>query len=809
MRASHWIVPLLLASSTAMAQIKPKIMIIFDTSGSMMRDSSNNAYQGDGSPLCSSVGQQTRIYQLKTALFDVLQGIGAQEIDFALATYPMMVDATRTPQCLSTCMQSGIPCSGHYYVVPAQTSEIYTDYFACKISTHTPSTQTDANCSATTNPCAAWYADYKKEVLKVPFGSQPENVMLYFDQKEDTTALPAGQALTNPEVRAAWNWFTPLGKSLFYAYGYFDKEVALPTTDYRKACEKLVIAMFTDGGETCNDSSSNAFYPTKWATNLNTNPKLKVTTHTIAIDTTEGLVQAIATAGKGSYYSVAGNTTALKAAFLDIIAKSQPPSETCNNKDDDCDNLVDEDFPLKGQPCNNGKLGVCYKTGTYVCNTAGTGVVCNAPNATGTTEICNGLDDDCDGMVDEGLTNCNPICQPEICNGLDDDCDGKIDNNIPSVACGKDVGECKAGVTECVAGKLNCKGGTLPKTEICNGLDDDCDGTRDGFAEPCYSFASGCDLTTGVCKGICKLGTKLCTAVQTGSVWSGAWGACTGEVGPAKEICDGIDNNCDGVTDEQAECPGGVQCVNGACSQPCNGSEFSCPTGLICKNGWCIQDPCDVAQCSAKGWVCKAGECIDPCLNVTCPGTEVCVKGACVDTSCYSKGCPVGQRCVQGTCKTDPCAGVTCGAGAYCLDGKCLTSCETINCRADETCRVIEEGGVRKTACVKDPCLGVECKGGDVCVQGKCVSDPCSACSKGQVCADGKCVIDLCELVTCPQRQTCVLGSCLVANVESTRDLLATGGGGCACQLGDAPQTPWTLLLIMLGAMLLGLTRRD
>jgi hypothetical protein len=75
----------------------------------------------------------------------------------------------------------------------------------------------------------------------------------------------------------------------------------------------------------------------------------------------------------------------------------------CDSLDNDCDGMVDEPFPLKGTACNNGELGACRIAGTYVCNMAGTGVACNAPaSGGGTAETCNGLDDDCDGVLDDG-----------------------------------------------------------------------------------------------------------------------------------------------------------------------------------------------------------------------------------------------------------------------------------------------------------------------------------------------------------------------------------------------------------------------
>jgi len=821
---------LLALTAPARAQVKPKIMIIFDTSGSMMKDSTGTYFGGgaDGSLLCGGVGQAARIYQLKTALFEVLQGMGAQEIDFALATYPMMVDPTRTPVCANTCTFNGRPCSGHYYVTATQDSENTAGFFACKVSTHVPATMTSATCSDASNPCVAWYGQYKNEVLKVPFGQKIEDILWYFDEKEDAGPVASGP-LTNPEIRAALSWYTPLGKSLFYAHGYFDKEVALPASDYRKSCEKLVIAFFTDGGETCNVQPGDAFYPLTWAANLNSNAKLKVTTHTVGIDIDAGstaMLASIASAGKGTYYNVTGNTAALKTAFLQILAQSQPPVETCNGKDDDCDNKVDEDFPQKGQPCDNGKLGACYRAGTYVCKADGSGVVCNAPSATGTAEICNGIDDDCNGLVDDGLSGCTPpVCSPEVCNGKDDDCNNKVDDGLSDIPCGKDIGECKAGKTKCVGGVLSCDGGSLPTKEKCNGLDDDCDGVRDGFSEVCYEdskgtpFAGGCVLTVTAtcptppcCTGICRLGTKLCTAVQNGSTWSGVPGSCQSAVGPATEICDGLDNDCNGTVDDKAECPGGGQCIEGQCSQQCMGNEFVCPKGQLCKNGWCLLDPCDAAACEKQGWVCKGGDCIDPCKNVTCKTTELCVRGACVDNTCYTKGCPGGEQCVQGVCKADPCWAAACKPSEYCLAGSCLPTCEALFCKPDELCKSV----AGTATCVKDGCAGVSCGSGQVCSAGKCITDPCEGifCDKGQACVDGKCVTDPCEGIRCPSGYQCTAGLCQPKGVSGTTELLASGSGGLACTLaadssGELAAGLSSLLILALGLLLGRRARRD
>ena len=344
--------------------------------------------------------------------------------------------------------------------------------------------------------------------------------------------------------------------------------------------------------------------------------------------------------------------------------------EICDGLDNDCDGLVDELWPLKGSACAIGQ-GLCYATGIWVCSDDKSDIVCNAPVLTGSPELCDGLDNNCNGQIDEIFPNLGKFCSvgtgeclsqgvyeckadgsgtecsaaiiepdEEICDGADNDCDGQIDEDWPTLGrlCSVGIGECMAvGVQVCSNDGYSTVCDAIPgeeEDEICDGLDNDCNGHVDdpwpnkgkacsiGLGE-CHSTgvweckADGSDVAcnaptippgTEICDGkdnncngevdenfptlgqICFVGKGECMRIGTNICSSNGLGVeCSATAGPvADEICDGLDNNCDGFTDELWPTKG-QPCTDGAgpclvtgvlqCNAAKNGLECSVVAG--------------------------------------------------------------------------------------------------------------------------------------------------------------------------------------------------------------------------------------
>ncbi len=491
---------------------------------------------------------------------------------------------------------------------------------------------------------------------------------------------------------------------------------------------------------------------------------------------------------------------------------TMPGTEVCNGIDDDCNGVVDDGVTGAGAACAGGIVfpttpptGAC-REGAMVCRAGA--LVCDG--AVGPTmEVCNGIDDNCDGMVDEGLAGgacgpavgaCRPgtlvcmggrsVCMgaigpvPEICDNVDNNCDGMTDEGNPGggAACGEARGECVPGVLTCIAGALTCDGARGPTAEMCDGLDNDCDGSVDEDLPP----GGPC----GSMVGRCMQGTERCVSGHV---------VCEGQIGPRPEECNCEDDDCDGTVDNgtgtsglcggDAVCAGAPYC---ACLRPCLETEFPCPFGRECQTvemrRLCVGDTCAGVTCPT-GQRCMGGACHTLCDGVTCGSPLVCDprSGRCVRNDCTGLGCPTpGDLCRDGMCMHDPCTGVTCAAGQACTNGMCVGTCAGVMCPMGQSCF--------QGACRADACAGVMCPTGQVCVAGMCSADRCRnvGCAAGQVCdpATGACTDDPCTGVRCPDGLVCSRGSCTTPPgvVGPPRErVIGSGGGGATCAVNRTP----------------------
>jgi hypothetical protein len=305
----------------------------------------------------------------------------------------------------------------------------------------------------------------------------------------------------------------------------------------------------------------------------------------------------------------------------------------------------------------------------------GTSVTDGGPSGCGATERCgNGLDDDCDGDVDEGCG----------CEG------GATQRCYAGPPASAGIGACRMGTQVCVVepgtefGNWGeCEGSTLPSAEVCEGTaDENCNGTIDegcgcvpGTVRPCYTGASS---TQGV--GTCVGGTQECIAMGG----TADWGRCMGEITPRPELCDGMDYDCDGIANS------GCECVVGTVRSCYSGPSGTAGVG-ICREGaqTCETGPGGVGA----QWGACLGEVLpeaDRCdgIDYTCTGIPgagcACILGT--TRACYG-GAPETRR--VGVCRD----GInTCVSGASGAEwsGSCvgerLPSSEVCDNGADEDC---------------------------------------------------------------------------------------------------------------------------
>ena len=237
--------------------------------------------------------------------------------------------------------------------------------------------------------------------------------------------------------------------------------------------------------------------------------------------------------------------------------------EVCNDADDDCDGRVDEGFDLNSDLAHCGACGsLCeVENGTPICLGGTCRVLsCNeAEDLDGDDVLDEGEDVNDDGVLNEGYADLDGVldngCECalsngglEICDGKDNDCNGVVDDpariSPPADFQCLFRGVCRNILPVCTSGNWAC---TYPNTyevdeTLCDSLDNDCDGTQD---EGYPNLGAPCSPGVGACQAN---GVFLCDTPNTT--------ACSVQARPElaqAEACNDVDDDCDGEVDEDSQ----------------------------------------------------------------------------------------------------------------------------------------------------------------------------------------------------------------------------------------------------------------
>ena len=470
--------------------------------------------------------------------------------------------------------------------------------------------------------------------------------------------------------------------------------------------------------------------------------------------------------------------------------------------------LVDGECPCSAQSVWLGASTICEfsnESGTCAgqrfCSEDGLSP-CNAPEPAG--EVCNGIDDNCDGAVDEATCDDQNSCTDDSCAGET----GCVQEPLTGTNC-DDQDACTL-TDHCEDGE--CTGTLIACDDNNPCTDDSCDG-----AAGCIFAANVADCDDG---DPCTIGDQ-CQAEECVGVPVSCQCDSNGDCGAYEDgnlcngtlYCDktGVEFQCKVDPETVVTCPApGSPCLTAIC-QPQNGtcqnepanSGFACDDGDACTYG----EACDEGDChGGQSLNCNDGNgcTLDSCDELTgckhqsvsgdcsdgnaCTWPDVCAQGECIAgdgvdcddaNPCTADSCNPGKGCVHtptgGGCDD----GNVCTVGDHCEGGLCVPS-KALDCDDADVCS--NDSCAPATGCLHEfntaPCSdGDLCTVNDSCLAGACLGGKSLSCDDGNQCTSDSCN----QLVGCVYTDNA--GAC--DDLDPCTEEDACSGGVC---VGTAPK---------------------
>ena len=498
----------------------------------------------------------------------------------------------------------------------------------------------------------------------------------------------------------------------------------------------------------------------------------------------------------------AGATTAATCDKATGQVRCQLPAETpyqfgkesfCDAKDNDCDGETDELLDgLAGAAC--GVSGVCAEATTSRCVAAKW--ICNLGQVAGYETIektCDGLDNDCDGELDEATCDDGIPCTKDSCAGHPGGCMATPVHALcgDGNPCTTDVCETSSGcrylprIGQCDDGNPCTTGESCKQSECTGGATTICDDGNNCTLNPCdkihgclvvpMTFGASCQpadacFQAGVCElGVCKGNVALKCDDGNG---------CTADVCDPKSGCS--HTAATGPCNDGSPCTADDTCVGKACVgtplATCCKVASDCKdnspcTADSCVDGACVNDPkplqgapCDDGNPCTSQESCISGVCAVKLLN-SCADGNPCTLDICTPAvGCEHPSLPDGANCDDG----DVCNGGASCVNATCAAGKPL-QCEDENPCTNDTCDPSK--GCSHVSHTGDCVDGNACTIQDGCASGSCVGKPLS-CDDDNPCTFDDCSVDTGCAPTaapgpcddgdlCTKGDTCALSACV------------------------------------------------